>query len=261
MAASKDVIDKVRSVAVKYGVPEWVWLPILNKESGGDPNSHADTSTEDSRGLFQINIKANPQWAGTDLYDPATNAKIAFENFIAPAWDQVKNRSDLTYQDKTAYVWKEGIRPKWTDEKDKAIRQEAAKVFGDGLGWTNNLGNNIGDALTNWTRGLFGWISGEKVPTIQEEEQQRANEPPKTPSSDPDKVTILKDSWLTPEIAFSKSKLTTIFIIGAIAIVGIYLLFIFLKSLGNSPAVVVSEGSTLGRISNKFQKKINAAAS
>lgn len=250
MAATKDTLDKVRAVAEKYGVPEWVWLPILNKESGGDPSSHADTSSEDSRGLFQINIKANPQWAGTDLYDPTTNAKIAFENFIAPAWEQVKGRTDLQYYEKTAYVWKEGIRPQWTDEKDRAIKLEASKVFGDGLGWSNKLSIGIGDTLTNWTRGLLGFVTGTKTTTVQEDQKKAEKEyvsgttsgSSSSTTSDPDKVTILKESWLTPGISFSKSKLTTSLIIIGIAGLGLYLLFIFMKSLADHPEVVIEGG-------------------
>src|SRR5579883_909606 len=55
---------------------------ICAAESGGDPNARCLNCAgvvEDSRGLWQINVAtgANPQYAGWDLYDPATNARAA----------------------------------------------------------------------------------------------------------------------------------------------------------------------------------------
>lgn len=55
-------------------------LGVISLESGGNPNAH-NTSGEDSRGLFQINVGpgAHTQWAGLNLYDPAINASRARE--------------------------------------------------------------------------------------------------------------------------------------------------------------------------------------
>ncbi len=51
---------------------------IALAESGGD--SHArNAAGEDSRGLWQVNLDAHPRYAGVDLYDPATNARAAYE--------------------------------------------------------------------------------------------------------------------------------------------------------------------------------------
>lgn len=49
-------------------------------ESSGDPNAH-NTSGEDSRGLWQINVSkdANPGYASWNLFDPATNARAAYQ--------------------------------------------------------------------------------------------------------------------------------------------------------------------------------------
>jgi hypothetical protein len=47
-------------------------------ESGGRPDAHA-TSGEDSRGIFQINVAAHPQLDAVTLYDPAVNARYAYE--------------------------------------------------------------------------------------------------------------------------------------------------------------------------------------
>ncbi len=47
-------------------------------ESGGDSTAHATTG-EDSRGLWQINMAAHPQWAHLDAANPAVNAQLAYE--------------------------------------------------------------------------------------------------------------------------------------------------------------------------------------
>lgn len=56
---------------------------IAMAESGGRPNARCHNCvpgvTEDSRGLWQINVDAHP-WANQqNIYDPATNAAAAYE--------------------------------------------------------------------------------------------------------------------------------------------------------------------------------------
>ena len=53
---------------------------IALAESGGNTRAHA-TGIEDSRGLWQINVQAHPEFADVDLYDPAQNAKAAYAVF------------------------------------------------------------------------------------------------------------------------------------------------------------------------------------
>jgi hypothetical protein len=52
---------------------------VASYESGGRPAAHAHTTREDSRGLWQINIKSNahPEYAHANLYDPMVNAQAA----------------------------------------------------------------------------------------------------------------------------------------------------------------------------------------
>lgn len=59
---------------------------IALAESGGDADSHYVTSKEDSRGLWQINVMAHPQYANQNLYDPATDAKAAFAVYKSSGW-------------------------------------------------------------------------------------------------------------------------------------------------------------------------------
>ena len=54
---------------------------VCEAESHGDPNAHCLNCfpgvTEDSRGLGQVNVIGNPQFAGWDLYDVATRNRLA----------------------------------------------------------------------------------------------------------------------------------------------------------------------------------------
>lgn len=115
----------------RYGVPEYIWYPIMKHESGGNPQAH-NPKGENSRGLFQINLKAHPQWKNVDLFDPATNAEYAAKYFIAPAWNTVKLKSEDPIE-QTSYVWRYGIRPKWTDAKAAGIAA-TTKQFLEGKG-------------------------------------------------------------------------------------------------------------------------------
>lgn len=51
---------------------------IALAESGGRADAH-NPRGEDSRGLWQINVQAHPQFAQQDLYDPRENARAAYQ--------------------------------------------------------------------------------------------------------------------------------------------------------------------------------------
>lgn len=131
------ISDILKPIFDEKGIPEWVWKPIMLMESGGNPNSWNDPSKnggkEDSRGLYQINILGNPRFKDENLFDPAVNATIARDYFILPAWNKVQGNTFMNESDKTAYVWKNGIRPYWTDSKNQAIRNKTAEVLSGGL--------------------------------------------------------------------------------------------------------------------------------
>lgn len=131
------ISEILKPIFDEKGIPEWVWKPIMLMESGGNPNSWNDPTKnggkEDSRGLYQINILGNPRFAGENLFDPATNATIARDYFILPAWNKVRGNTFMNESDKTAYVWKNGIRPAWNDTKNQAIRNKTAEVLSGGL--------------------------------------------------------------------------------------------------------------------------------
>ena len=51
---------------------------ISHCESNWNTNAH-NTTGEDSRGLFQINVDAHPQYLYVNLFDPEINCDIAYE--------------------------------------------------------------------------------------------------------------------------------------------------------------------------------------
>jgi Lysozyme like domain len=52
-------------------------VAIILAESGGVPNARVRSSREDSVGLFQINIRAHPQYTAERMADPEQNALAA----------------------------------------------------------------------------------------------------------------------------------------------------------------------------------------
>ena len=64
-----------RNTALNYA------LQICFCESNFETTAH-NTSGEDSRGLMQINIEANPKYSNYDLFNPQTNCDVAFEIFV-----------------------------------------------------------------------------------------------------------------------------------------------------------------------------------
>ena len=120
-------LNDVRAIFAEYGVPEYVWRPIAFLESSLNPRAH-NPRNEDSRGLFQINIQANPRYAGYDLFDPLVNARIAARDFIAPAYNRAIARTQNPLE-VTEYVWRSGIRPRWTENHTAKIHRETQKVL------------------------------------------------------------------------------------------------------------------------------------
>jgi hypothetical protein len=71
-------LAELRELAAGAGFPAPdVAAAVAMVESTGNPHARNLTSREDSRGLWQINVRAHPEWASTDLYDPAVNVRAA----------------------------------------------------------------------------------------------------------------------------------------------------------------------------------------
>lgn len=97
-------------------------------ESGGNSRAHNPTG-EDSRGLWQINARAHPDLARRyDLYDPAQNARAAFE--------VSRQGSDIS-----PWTVTHGASARYLSHREAA--QAAAHAYGDGTGrgvWTGTAG-------------------------------------------------------------------------------------------------------------------------
>jgi hypothetical protein len=125
-----NLIDQLSEVFT--GIPRYIWEPIGRRESGLNPFAW-NNSGEDSRGLYQINVRANPKYADVNLFDPVTNATIARNDFIAPAWAKAKTLF-TDPGDQAAYVWRYGIRPNWAkvtqEGADQLLMAEARSIAG-----------------------------------------------------------------------------------------------------------------------------------
>jgi len=161
------IYETVKKIMDEYGVPAVIWYPIMQMESGGNPDSH-NTNGEDSRGLFQINLFAHPQWSHLNLFDPAINARIAAENFLLPAYKQAQAKGLSNPVDQAEYTWRYGIRPFWTTKKANAIRQAVSSfsppvetvndAWGDLLNTAANSGGQT-PAESYWQR----WLKYQKL--------------------------------------------------------------------------------------------------
>ena len=100
-------------------------IAITQPESGRNTDSRYVTSQEDSRGLWQINTYAHPQYDRNRLYDRLYNAVAAF---------QVYRNSNSSFHPWTTYVAGKH-RPFLNDAAD-AVRQLQSLGFqvGDGSG-------------------------------------------------------------------------------------------------------------------------------
>jgi hypothetical protein len=58
-------------------------VAIALAESGGNPNAVGDLNLGTSVGLWQINLRAHPEFANVNLRDPQTNANAAFAIYTA----------------------------------------------------------------------------------------------------------------------------------------------------------------------------------
>lgn len=128
-----NINTQVKEVMDKYGIPQEIWRPIMLVESSGNPNARNITKTEHSIGLFQINIKANPQYSGLNLTDPRVNAEIAARDFILPAYTKAKGQY-TSQKDIAIYTYKKGIKPYWTSDLEKKYLGLVEKETHAGLG-------------------------------------------------------------------------------------------------------------------------------
>ena len=126
MRIDRNTAEDLLIIFSNAGIPLHVWLPIMHLESSGNPNAH-NRSGEDSRGLFQINVRpgASPSWArelGDRLFDPIENAYAILrgDDWLGNR-ERLNNMRKLPESQQAAYMWKYGIRPRWTSEHERRI--------------------------------------------------------------------------------------------------------------------------------------------
>jgi len=70
--------EALTDLVIRTGFPDArMAVAIILAESGGVPNARTRSSREDSVGLFQINLKAHPQYTAEEMADPGRNALAA----------------------------------------------------------------------------------------------------------------------------------------------------------------------------------------
>lgn len=112
------------------GVGVDIWLPILWKESSGNPNAHnrgTATLPEDSVGLFQLNRRGGQGVGYTvqQLMDPRINAEIA-ARYIAPAIEKCSKARDGTISCVTTNSGHPGLVPYSDPRVLEIVRYQAA---------------------------------------------------------------------------------------------------------------------------------------
>jgi hypothetical protein len=71
-------------------------IAIAFAESSGNPYAIGDLELGISVGLWQVNLKAHPEFQGVNLMDPQTNANAAYSIYVAAGmsfapWSTFKN--------------------------------------------------------------------------------------------------------------------------------------------------------------------------
>lgn len=80
-------VENWRSLVARYFPASQVnnALRVMQLESGGNPSAWKNDAIEDSRGLFQINVRAHGTSMG-NLFDPETNVRYASELYARQGW-------------------------------------------------------------------------------------------------------------------------------------------------------------------------------
>lgn len=158
---NSDIMDKLQKASDKYGIPTSILYAVAMTESGGDTTKHAVTSTEDSRGLFQVNIRANTDANSSQLFNPDYNISYQVPK-LKSTYDEGVAKG-LKNEALAQYVEKNGEKPQWTDTVATNVNKYYREYFGissDGSGETigtdteNSEGsssnmNNIATAISN----------------------------------------------------------------------------------------------------------------
>ena len=216
---------QIKQIMDNANIPLHVWLPIMHLESSGNPRAHNQRG-EDSRGLFQINVETAPFHVRVmNLFDPIINAiQILGNDWLGNPYRLKQMQGMTNPADQAAFMWRRGIRPRWTDNHDRRIRYyatEGLESLKERYGLTQE---NIVDHPDVW-----GMMMGHQ-PTAEAIAEDVGFVPPE-PEVEPGEEA--KPSWLTNpfgrlwwEITNAAGRVAII-VFGALALFGIlYLLII-----------------------------------
>lgn len=92
--------QQIKEILRRAGWPEELiplFAAVALQESSGNPRAAKVDNIEESYGLFQINVRAHPQYRGrfSLLFDPVQNARIALQIYrqqgFTAWWTTIKN--------------------------------------------------------------------------------------------------------------------------------------------------------------------------
>jgi hypothetical protein len=142
-------------------------------ESSQNANAHALTSREDSRGLWQINVRAHPEYRNANLYDPAVNAQAARAVLRKQGWGawSVYSRVKAGLYGPAAAGAVSGLGTRTAAEDAVGAAAGAAGSLADatGVGAAKNaieLAVKAGEWMTtpaNWVRIIYVSLGGALV--------------------------------------------------------------------------------------------------
>jgi hypothetical protein len=128
-------------------------VAVALAESGGNPSAHNPKPPDDSYGLWQINMLGSMGPArrkqyklskNEDLYDPATNARVAYGIFKGSGWSAWTTYTRGTYK---KYMTDAGGAV--SDVTEPVTPAEGASDGGIITGGLNALGANVFNAFQN----------------------------------------------------------------------------------------------------------------
>lgn len=139
----QSIYNALKTKGDQYGIPAWVWYPIVMLESGGKPEVIGDGGT--SYGLLQIHAPAHPSFKVANYTDPNYQADFYFPELRRVLDQGIKKGLDGL--DLVLYVERYGQRPKWTPAVETGITREYNNymtTFNPGSGMLNPPGLNPG---------------------------------------------------------------------------------------------------------------------
>lgn len=143
--------DEIRGYAQRAGFTGNdldIAVAVAFAESSGDPKSHNPVPPDDSYGLWQINMLGalGPDrrrrfglQANTDLYDPATNARVAYGIFKGSGW-----KAWTTY---TRGTYKQFYKKETADPESASTPEEAEEI--STISSISSVGDNIFKGVSN----------------------------------------------------------------------------------------------------------------